>query len=88
MILYPAIDLKGGACVRLVRGEMASATVFNTEPAKRQDYVHHPRHMLVVKRQCDTVGAECVVVMRESLSSQVEHNKLLLEFLLKHLKVE
>ncbi len=33
MILYPAIDLKGGACVRLVRGEMASATVFNTDPA-------------------------------------------------------
>ncbi|HEX3954589.1 MAG TPA: 1-(5-phosphoribosyl)-5-[(5-phosphoribosylamino)methylideneamino]imidazole-4-carboxamide isomerase [Stellaceae bacterium] len=33
MILYPAIDLKGGACVRLVRGEMASATVFNDSPA-------------------------------------------------------
>jgi phosphoribosylformimino-5-aminoimidazole carboxamide ribotide isomerase len=33
MILYPAIDLKGGACVRLVRGEMASATVFNRDPA-------------------------------------------------------
>ena len=33
MILYPAIDLKGGDCVRLVRGEMASATVFNTDPA-------------------------------------------------------
>jgi phosphoribosylformimino-5-aminoimidazole carboxamide ribotide isomerase len=33
MILYPAIDLKGGACVRLVRGEMASATVFNNDPA-------------------------------------------------------
>jgi phosphoribosylformimino-5-aminoimidazole carboxamide ribotide isomerase len=33
MILYPAIDLKGGACVRLVRGEMASATVFNHDPA-------------------------------------------------------
>ena len=33
MILYPAIDLKGGACVRLVRGEMASATVFNDDPA-------------------------------------------------------
>jgi phosphoribosylformimino-5-aminoimidazole carboxamide ribotide isomerase len=33
MILLPAIDLKGGACVRLVRGEMASATVFNTDPA-------------------------------------------------------
>ncbi|HJU20765.1 MAG TPA: 1-(5-phosphoribosyl)-5-[(5-phosphoribosylamino)methylideneamino]imidazole-4-carboxamide isomerase [Stellaceae bacterium] len=33
MILYPAIDLKDGACVRLVRGEMASATVFNHDPA-------------------------------------------------------
>lgn len=33
MILYPAIDLKDGACVRLVRGEMDRATVFNTDPA-------------------------------------------------------
>ena len=33
MILYPAIDLKDGACVRLVQGEMASATVFNADPA-------------------------------------------------------
>ena len=33
MILYPAIDLKGGQCVRLVRGMMASATVFNDDPA-------------------------------------------------------
>lgn len=32
MILYPAIDLKDGACVRLVRGEMSQATVFNTDP--------------------------------------------------------
>ena len=33
MILFPAIDLKDGKCVRLVRGEMASATVFNDDPA-------------------------------------------------------
>lgn len=33
MILYPAIDLKDGRCVRLVRGEMARATVFNDDPA-------------------------------------------------------
>ena len=33
MILFPAIDLKEGACVRLVRGDMASATVFNRDPA-------------------------------------------------------
>ncbi|MEO0938484.1 MAG: 1-(5-phosphoribosyl)-5-[(5-phosphoribosylamino)methylideneamino]imidazole-4-carboxamide isomerase [Pseudomonadota bacterium] len=33
MILYPAIDLKDGAAVRLVHGEMNSATVFNQDPA-------------------------------------------------------
>ncbi len=33
MILYPAIDLKDGACVRLKRGEMDQATIFNTDPA-------------------------------------------------------
>ena len=33
MIVYPAIDLKDGRCVRLVRGEMKSATVFNDDPA-------------------------------------------------------
>ena len=33
MILFPAIDLKDGACVRLVRGEMDAATVFNDDPA-------------------------------------------------------
>jgi phosphoribosylformimino-5-aminoimidazole carboxamide ribotide isomerase len=33
VILYPAIDLKDRACVRLLRGDMASATVFNTDPA-------------------------------------------------------
>lgn len=33
MILYPAIDLKDGHAVRLLRGEMDKATVFNTDPA-------------------------------------------------------
>lgn len=33
MILYPAIDLKGGACVRLWKGEMDRATVFSEDPA-------------------------------------------------------
>ncbi|WP_207455755.1 1-(5-phosphoribosyl)-5-[(5-phosphoribosylamino)methylideneamino]imidazole-4-carboxamide isomerase [Azospirillum sp. SYSU D00513] len=35
MILYPAIDLKDGACVRLLRGEMSQATVFNTDPGEQ-----------------------------------------------------
>lgn len=33
MILYPAIDLKDGNCVRLYKGEMEQATVFNDDPA-------------------------------------------------------
>ncbi|MDF0598049.1 1-(5-phosphoribosyl)-5-[(5-phosphoribosylamino)methylideneamino]imidazole-4-carboxamide isomerase [Psychromarinibacter halotolerans] len=33
MILYPAIDLKDGQCVRLLRGEMDAATVFGDDPA-------------------------------------------------------
>lgn len=32
MRLYPAIDLKDGQCVRLLRGEMDKATVFNDDP--------------------------------------------------------
>lgn len=33
MNLYPAIDLKDGQCVRLLRGDMDAATVFNDNPA-------------------------------------------------------
>jgi phosphoribosylformimino-5-aminoimidazole carboxamide ribotide isomerase len=33
VILFPAIDLKSGECVRLLRGDMTQATVFNTDPA-------------------------------------------------------
>ncbi|HVW92457.1 MAG TPA: 1-(5-phosphoribosyl)-5-[(5-phosphoribosylamino)methylideneamino]imidazole-4-carboxamide isomerase, partial [Devosia sp.] len=33
MILFPAIDLKDGKCVRLKLGDMAAATVFSDDPA-------------------------------------------------------
>jgi len=33
MILFPAIDLKDGRCVRLIKGDMMQATVFNDSPA-------------------------------------------------------
>ncbi len=33
MIIYPAIDLKDGQCVRLFKGDMQRATVFNDNPA-------------------------------------------------------
>jgi phosphoribosylformimino-5-aminoimidazole carboxamide ribotide isomerase len=35
LILFPAIDLKDGNCVRLKLGEMASATVYNDDPAEQ-----------------------------------------------------
>jgi phosphoribosylformimino-5-aminoimidazole carboxamide ribotide isomerase len=35
VILFPAIDLKNGEAVRLQQGDMARATVFNTNPAKQ-----------------------------------------------------
>lgn len=33
MIIFPAIDLKDGSCVRLKRGVMSEATIFNADPA-------------------------------------------------------
>jgi phosphoribosylformimino-5-aminoimidazole carboxamide ribotide isomerase len=38
MILYPAIDLKDGQCVRLLKGEMDQATVFNNSPADQAQH--------------------------------------------------
>ena len=35
MILFPAIDIKDGVCVRLQQGDMARATVFNHDPASQ-----------------------------------------------------
>jgi len=48
VILFPAIDLKNGECVRLVQGDMTRATVFNADPAAQAlafaaqgfDYLH------------------------------------------------
>ena len=37
MILYPAIDLKDGHCVRVVHGDFATATVFNDNPAAQAE---------------------------------------------------
>jgi len=48
VILFPAIDLKDGLCVRLEQGDMARATVFHRDPAEQAaaferagfDYLH------------------------------------------------
>ena len=35
MIIYPAIDLRGGNCVRLVQGDFAQTTVFSDDPLQQ-----------------------------------------------------
>jgi phosphoribosylformimino-5-aminoimidazole carboxamide ribotide isomerase len=35
MILFPAIDLKDGACVRLVKGDLDTATIYNENPGEQ-----------------------------------------------------
>ncbi|MCA1299539.1 1-(5-phosphoribosyl)-5-[(5-phosphoribosylamino)methylideneamino]imidazole-4-carboxamide isomerase [Stappia indica] len=49
-ILFPAIDLKGGQCVRLKLGDMDQATVFNDDPAAQarsfQDQGFHWLHVV------------------------------------------
>jgi phosphoribosylformimino-5-aminoimidazole carboxamide ribotide isomerase len=37
LILYPAIDIKNGQCVRLLRGDMSAATVYNPDPADQAE---------------------------------------------------
>jgi phosphoribosylformimino-5-aminoimidazole carboxamide ribotide isomerase len=50
VILFPAIDLKGGQCVRLLRGDMSQATVFSDDPAAqaRRFVAAGCRHLHVV----------------------------------------
>src|ERR1700733_6892172 len=50
MILFPAIDLKDGICVRLEQGDMSRATVFNRDPAAQANVFEEDgfRHLHVV----------------------------------------
>jgi phosphoribosylformimino-5-aminoimidazole carboxamide ribotide isomerase len=50
MILFPAIDLKDGVCVRLEQGDMTRATIFNRDPAAQAHAFEEAgfRHLHVV----------------------------------------
>jgi len=50
MIIYPAIDIRGGNCVRLVEGDFARETVFDQDPA-------------AAARRWATAGAEWIHVV-------------------------
>ena len=42
MIIYPALDLRDGRCVRLVEGDFSRETVFDADPAAAGAHVHQP----------------------------------------------
>ena len=49
MILYPAIDLKDGQCVRVLHGDLDTATVFNNSPADQaRQFVNSGFHWIHV----------------------------------------
>ena len=42
MILFPAIDLKNGKCVRLLKGDFSQATIYNENPlAQAQEFINN-----------------------------------------------
>jgi phosphoribosylformimino-5-aminoimidazole carboxamide ribotide isomerase len=78
MILYPAIDLKDGHCVRLQRGLMESATVFSLDPAaqarefERQGF--HALHVVDLNGAFEgrTVNAGAVSAILAAVSIPVQ----------------
>ncbi len=78
MILYPAIDLKDGACVRLLRGDMARATVFNTDPAAQarafQDAGFERLHLVDLNGAFEgrPVNAEAVAAILAAIDMPVQ----------------
>ena len=56
VILFPAIDLKGGECVRLKLGDMNEATVYNTDPAAQAHTFQQAGHDKHCGNQIRTPG--------------------------------
>jgi phosphoribosylformimino-5-aminoimidazole carboxamide ribotide isomerase len=75
MILYPAIDLKDGACVRLFKGDMAAATVYSNEPSAQA-------------RRFEAAGFEYLhVVDLNGAISGVSQNRAAVEAILKSVRM-
>jgi phosphoribosylformimino-5-aminoimidazole carboxamide ribotide isomerase len=78
MIIFPAIDLKDGQCVRLKRGLMEEATIFNADPAAQaQSFVEQGFHWL----HCvdlngafagKSVNAEAIRAIRAAISLPIQ----------------
>ena len=78
MILYPAIDLKDGQCVRVLHGVLDTATVFNTSPADQARRFaadgFHWIHVVDLNGavQGKAVNASAVEAILESISIPVQ----------------
>lgn len=78
MILFPAIDLKAGQCVRLEQGDMARATVFHHDPASQARAFENQgfRYLHVVDldgaMQGSPINAEAVARIREAVRIPVQ----------------
>lgn len=75
MNIYPAIDLKDGKCVRLYKGDMNDATVYNSDPASQAEEFEKSgfRHLHIV----DLDGAvDGLPVNRDAVKSVLEHVSL------------
>ena len=57
----------------------------NTPPRDRGHRNHHPRHAIAVKKKCDELGIEAVMVLKDTLP---EERVDMLDFFFKHLKVK
>lgn len=78
MILYPAIDLKDGQCVRVLHGDLDTATVFNNSPADQAgQFAHAGFHWIHVVDlngavQGKAVNEKAVEAILESVSIPVQ----------------
>ncbi|MDO8800289.1 1-(5-phosphoribosyl)-5-[(5-phosphoribosylamino)methylideneamino]imidazole-4-carboxamide isomerase [Phenylobacterium sp.] len=78
MILYPAIDLKDGQCVRVLHGDLTTATVFNTSPADQaRQFVESGFHWVHVVDlngavQGRAINEKAVEAILESVSIPVQ----------------
>ncbi len=78
MILFPAIDLKDGQCVRLFKGEMDRATVFNTDPTAQARLFESQgfKHLHVVDLNGAFAGrsenGDAVTEIREAVGASIQ----------------
>ncbi|WP_309090243.1 1-(5-phosphoribosyl)-5-[(5-phosphoribosylamino)methylideneamino]imidazole-4-carboxamide isomerase [Phenylobacterium sp.] len=78
MILYPAIDLKDGQCVRVLHGDLSTATVFNNDPGAQAksfaDAGFHWVHVVDLNGavQGQAVNAAAVEAILSSVSIPVQ----------------